>query len=37
MSHKGLVYRVEDERIVVVVVSVGKCELSEVYRSAQKR
>ncbi|MNG81308.1 mRNA interferase RelE [compost metagenome] len=32
-----LVYRVEDERIVVVVVSVGKRERSEVYRSVQKR
>jgi len=32
-----LVYRVEDERIVVVVVSVGKRERSEVYRAAQKR
>lgn len=32
-----LVYRVEDERITVVVVAVGKRERSEVYRAAQKR
>ncbi|BDM23497.1 type II toxin-antitoxin system RelE/ParE family toxin [Pseudomonas sp. LRP2-20] len=32
-----LVYRVEEERIVVVVVSVGKRERGEVYRAAQRR
>lgn len=32
-----LVYRVEDDRVVVVVVSVGKRERSAVYQSAQKR
>ncbi|MDE4538980.1 type II toxin-antitoxin system RelE/ParE family toxin [Pseudomonas sp. ITEM 17296] len=32
-----LVYRVEDERVVVVVVSVGKRERSAVYQSAKKR
>ncbi|MCY1295447.1 mRNA interferase toxin RelE [compost metagenome] len=32
-----LVYRVEDERVVVVVVSVGKRERGEVYQSAKKR
>lgn len=32
-----LVYRVEDERVVVVVVSVGKRERSSVYAAAQKR
>lgn len=32
-----LVYRVEDERITVVVVAVGKRERAEVYESAKKR
>ncbi|AXV15967.1 type II toxin-antitoxin system mRNA interferase toxin, RelE/StbE family [Neorhizobium sp. SOG26] len=32
-----LVYRVEDERITVVVVAVGKRERSEVYDTARKR
>lgn len=32
-----LVYRVEDERVVVVVVSVGKRERSEVYEAAKRR
>lgn len=32
-----LVYRVEDERITVVVVAVGKRERSQVYESARKR
>ncbi|MFJ4349862.1 type II toxin-antitoxin system RelE/ParE family toxin [Pseudomonas sp. NPDC089428] len=32
-----LVYRVEEARIVVVVVSVGKRERGEVYRAAQRR
>ncbi|NIE76190.1 type II toxin-antitoxin system RelE/ParE family toxin [Pantoea sp. Ap-967] len=32
-----LVYRVEDERVVVVVVSVGKRERSAAYRSAIQR
>lgn len=32
-----LVYRVEDERITVVVVAVGKRERSEVYEAARKR
>ncbi|MFJ4373336.1 type II toxin-antitoxin system RelE/ParE family toxin [Pseudomonas japonica] len=32
-----LVYRVEDERVVVVVVSVGKRERGAAYRSASKR
>lgn len=32
-----LVYRVEDERITVVVVAVGKRERSEVYEKAKKR
>ncbi|MOA66784.1 mRNA interferase RelE [compost metagenome] len=32
-----LVYRVEDERVVVVVVSVGKRERSEAYEAAKKR
>ena len=32
-----LIYRIEDERVVVVVVSVGKRERSEVYESAKKR
>jgi mRNA interferase RelE/StbE len=32
-----LVYRVEDERITVVVVAVGKRERSEVYEAAKKR
>ncbi len=32
-----LVYRIEDERITVVVVAVGKRERSEVYESAKKR
>ncbi len=31
------VYRVEDERVVVVVVSVGNRERGEVYQSAKKR
>ncbi|WP_105414914.1 type II toxin-antitoxin system RelE/ParE family toxin [Neorhizobium sp. T25_27] len=32
-----LVYRVEDERITVVVVAVGRRERSEVYKAARKR
>lgn len=32
-----LVYRVEDERITVVVVAVGKRERSEVYEASKKR
>ena len=32
-----LVYRVEDERVVVVVVAVGKRERSAAYQSAKKR
>lgn len=32
-----LVYRVEDDRVVVVVVSVGKRERAEAYRAAHKR
>ncbi|MDR6711223.1 mRNA interferase RelE/StbE [Pseudomonas hunanensis] len=32
-----LVYRVEDERVVVVVVSVGKRERAAAYRTAHKR
>lgn len=32
-----LVYRVEDERVVVVVVSVGKRERGAVYQSARQR
>lgn len=32
-----LVYRVEDRRITVVVVAVGKRERSEVYETAKKR
>lgn len=32
-----LVYRVEDQRITVVVVAVGKRERSEVYDAAKKR
>lgn len=32
-----LVYRVEDERVVVVVVSVGKRERGAAYRAATKR
>lgn len=32
-----LVYRVEDERVVVSVISVGKRERSEAYESAKKR
>jgi mRNA interferase RelE/StbE len=32
-----LVYRVEDERITVVVVAVGKRERNAVYRAAAKR
>ena len=32
-----LVYRVEDERITVVVVAVGRREHSDVYQSAKKR
>ncbi|OYW91203.1 MAG: hypothetical protein B7Z23_08560 [Pseudomonadales bacterium 32-61-5] len=32
-----LVYRVEDERVTVVVVAVGKRERSEVYEAAKKR
>lgn len=32
-----LVYRVEDARITVVVVAVGRREHSDVYKSAQKR
>lgn len=36
-SRYRLIYRVEDERIVVVVVSIGKRERSEVYDSAKRR
>ncbi|NVZ25639.1 type II toxin-antitoxin system RelE/ParE family toxin [Pseudomonas gingeri] len=32
-----LVYRVEDERIVVVVLAIGKRERSAVYEQARKR
>ncbi|WP_267303477.1 type II toxin-antitoxin system RelE/ParE family toxin, partial [Pseudomonas sp. BJa3] len=32
-----LVYRVEDDRVVIVVVAVGKRERGGVYQSAQKR
>lgn len=32
-----LVYRVEDERITVVVVAVGRRERSEIYKAARKR
>jgi mRNA interferase RelE/StbE len=32
-----LVYEVEDERLVVLVIAVGKRECSEVYESARKR
>lgn len=32
-----LVYRVEDDRLTVVVVAVGKRERSEVYEAAKKR
>jgi len=32
-----LVYRVEDERVTVIVVAVGKRERSEVYEAARKR
>ena len=32
-----LVYRVEDDRIVVMVIAVGKRERNEVYKSADKR
>lgn len=32
-----LVYRVEDERVTVVVVAVGRRERSEVYKAAKKR
>ena len=32
-----LVYRIEDERITVVVVAVGRRERSEVYKTARKR
>ncbi|MCY1278243.1 mRNA interferase toxin RelE [compost metagenome] len=32
-----LVYRVEDDRVVVVVVSVGKRERGTAYQSAKKR
>lgn len=32
-----LVYRVEDDRLTIVVVAVGKRERSEVYESAKKR
>jgi mRNA interferase RelE/StbE len=32
-----LVYRVEDRRITIVVVAVGKRERSEVYETAKKR
>jgi len=32
-----LVYRVEDERVVVIVVAVGKRERGTVYRTAQDR
>lgn len=32
-----LVYRVEEERITVVIVAVGKRERSEVYEAARKR
>jgi len=36
-SDYRLVYRVEDGRVVVVVVSVGKRERSAAYQSAKKR
>lgn len=32
-----LVYRVEDDRVVVVVISVGKRERGEAYQPARKR
>jgi mRNA interferase RelE/StbE len=32
-----LVYRVEDERITMVVVAIGKRERSEIYKAAKKR
>jgi len=32
-----LVYRLEEERITVVVVAVGKRERSEIYKAARKR
>lgn len=32
-----LVYRVEDERITVVVVAIGRREHSEIYKAAKKR
>ena len=32
-----LVYRIEDQRITVVVVAVGKRERSEVYKAVRKR
>ena len=32
-----LVYRVEDERVTVVVVAVGKRERAQVYETARKR
>lgn len=32
-----LVYRVEDERITIVVIAVGRREHSEVYKAAGKR
>lgn len=32
-----LVYRVEDERVTVIVVAVGKRERSQVYTAAKKR
>ena len=32
-----LVYRVEDERVTVILVAVGKRERSEVYEAARKR
>lgn len=32
-----LVYRIEDERITIVVVAVGKRERSQVYEAAKKR
>ena len=36
-SGYGLVYRVEDQTVVVTVVAVGKRERSEVYRAAAGR
>jgi mRNA interferase RelE/StbE len=32
-----LVYRIDDDRLVVVVISIGKRDKSKAYRSAEKR